>query len=406
MKRRSFLASAGCTIFLPALESLGQVAKDAGSSKAKRLLCLNVGQGICTDLMPKKTGADYETTSTFEPIDKYRDQYTVYTNFTGAGHHPNQMLSFADYGIRQRGQIKDSLDQLAATHIGHHTRVRNVVVQHNAQPASWKNGLPVSPTGTPKDLFQLLFGKIDKQKERELIELNKSVLDASRERAKQLMASVSSADRAKLEEYFASIRESENTIRKRELWLEKPQPEVPYPEVRNYESEQTTKTQKRIFADKYFVDRDIMLDLIHLAFKFDITRVVHFYASDVHRGHHGVTHTIGRKGSVEAHGEVDASFTMQLAHYFKNLTATKTASGATLMGETITLITAGNSICEEYGPHNGQRLPVIVAGGGFKHGRHLTCTKETPRSNLYLTALHQLGIGVDRFARSTGTVDL
>jgi hypothetical protein len=56
--------------------------------------------------------------------------------------------------------------------------------------------------------------------------------------------------------------------------------------------------------------------------------------------------------------------------------------------------------------HSNQNLPLILAGGGFKHGKHLRFdeTNNIPMSNLFLSMLHRAGIEADRFASSTGTL--
>ncbi|MDG2170190.1 MAG: hypothetical protein P8L44_19950, partial [Opitutales bacterium] len=56
--------------------------------------------------------------------------------------------------------------------------------------------------------------------------------------------------------------------------------------------------------------------------------------------------------------------------------------------------------------HNNINLPVILAGGGYRHGQHLAFNphNNTPLSNLYVSMLHNLGIERERFASSTGSL--
>ena len=58
--------------------------------------------------------------------------------------------------------------------------------------------------------------------------------------------------------------------------------------------------------------------------------------------------------------------------------------------------------------HTCPNMPVIFAGGGFKHGQHLafdtTPEKNYPLTNLLLSMLHRMGIDADKFATSTGTM--
>jgi hypothetical protein len=56
--------------------------------------------------------------------------------------------------------------------------------------------------------------------------------------------------------------------------------------------------------------------------------------------------------------------------------------------------------------HSTRNLPVLLAGGGFRHGQHLAfnATNPPPLSNLYVSMLQRLGINADRFGSSTGTL--
>ena len=58
--------------------------------------------------------------------------------------------------------------------------------------------------------------------------------------------------------------------------------------------------------------------------------------------------------------------------------------------------------------HNNTNYPVIVAGGrkmGFNHGHFLKYDKDVPLSNLYNTIQQRMGVEVDAFADSAGTMD-
>ena len=56
------------------------------------------------------------------------------------------------------------------------------------------------------------------------------------------------------------------------------------------------------------------------------------------------------------------------------------------------------------GGHDNRNLPIILAGGGFRHGQHLAFDRDNnyPLANLHVTMLRRLGLEVDSFASSTG----
>jgi hypothetical protein len=53
-------------------------------------------------------------------------------------------------------------------------------------------------------------------------------------------------------------------------------------------------------------------------------------------------------------------------------------------------------------------MPVILAGGGFKHGQHLAFPTEFtlnyPLTNIFVSMLQRMGLEVDKFSSSTGTM--
>ena len=50
--------------------------------------------------------------------------------------------------------------------------------------------------------------------------------------------------------------------------------------------------------------------------------------------------------------------------------------------------------------HNCKNLPILVAGGGFKHGRHIAFdpVNNTPLCRLYVSILQRFGIEDEQFA--------
>ena len=78
-------------------------------------------------------------------------------------------------------------------------------------------------------------------------------------------------------------------------------------------------------------------------------------------------------------------------------------TGGTLLDRTQVLY---GSCLGNANSHSNQNLPVILAGGGFKHGKHLAFdpTNNTPFANLFVSMLQRLGIETDKFASSTGAL--
>jgi len=56
--------------------------------------------------------------------------------------------------------------------------------------------------------------------------------------------------------------------------------------------------------------------------------------------------------------------------------------------------------------HSVKNLPILFAGGGFRHGQHLAFNESShpPLSNLFVTMLQRLGVETEHFGSSTGTL--
>ena len=408
MNRRDVLKSAGCLLTLPALESFGQEATGDDAVMANRLFCMNIGNGMCSDNFPTSTGNDYQSSSTFKPLESLKDDFTLCTNLRNYGSHESTMYAFAEYADHTNPQlIKDSVDEVAASHIGNDTRIRNLVVeQRNSYGISWKGGLPVSPIADVQILFQTIFGKVDKKKRAELLSLKKSMLDASRDDAKSMMRKVSEVDRVKLDEYFSSLRESEKSIQRAEQWLSQKDVEVPFPENVKFKTDGLSEYSQKILVCPHFNQRSTYLDLLFLAYKYDVTRVANVYSEWNWLGHHTDSHQVKTEEGFVKNIEADQGYMMQTARFLEKLKSTKTNAGGTIQDLPDCLVTSTLSINKEEGPHGMKNNPVVVAGGGFEHGKHIKFNGTDNRNNVYLAALQHLGVEIDSFATSSESAKL
>lgn len=409
MKRREILKSAGGVLFLPSLESFGQNRSTEEPTGVKRLFCISMGYGFFTDVLPETGGADYAFSDHMEPLKKHRDHFTLYSKMKFGGDHVRDHKCF----VGNTTTNPDSLDQIVADHIGHQTRVRNIVTfighAHHHIVASWRNRLPITPIQSTRVLFETLFAKTDKKTQEQLLAHKKSVLDGSLEEAKSLMAKVSGKDRQRLEEYFAALRESEQELNKSIEWLSKPQQDVEFPVAPQFQNNflATDIDKKRFLENPRQIQRGIAFDMIFKAFKFDITRVVNYYMVGLDHDHHITTHNVPK--SEEARNSLtkyDSSFFSLLSNFYGKLANTETDSGRTLMDETVTVATGNNSVSQSMGPHNGNAIPVFLAGGQFKnHGGHVIRKGETT-CDIYLSILKKFGIERDHFGNSKSIIQL
>ncbi len=96
----------------------------------------------------------------------------------------------------------------------------------------------------------------------------------------------------------------------------------------------------------------------------------------------------------------------QFAHFLGKLKSIREpGADRTLLDSTMVLLGSGMGNANS---HVNADLPIILCGGGFKHGEYKEYPSEprrrVPLSNLYVSMLQQFGVETDRFSGSTGTL--
>ncbi len=402
MKRRNFLMAAGCTLTLPALESLGADVEFAAGAKPKRMFILTSGYGFhLPNFYPEKTGAGYELKECAESLEPLRNDLTIFGNLThqpGLHGHHNQTSILT--GSRQATTFGDSLDQFAAKHLSQQTPFECLAMKADYRPSestSVRNRVPVAQHYNPEEIFNEFFGKKDVDRRTAEINRDKSVLDLCREQAKALQGSVSKSDRAKLDEYFNSIRETEQFLQKNADWISKPAPDTGYTK-----NDFHHEYQSGMFPRDYDAYYESLLKCVELAFKYDLTRVAHLNLLYVGPSHHGATHHGNRPNAIAALKTFDSRLISKFAGLLTAFKNTKMPEGGTLMDQTVSLYTAGLG---NAAAHRGSDLPAIVAGGGLMHGTHIRYDQPQDISELYLTLLQKVGVETNSFITGSRTLE-
>ena len=142
--------------------------------------------------------------------------------------------------------------------------------------------------------------------------------------------------------------------------------------------------------------------LAHLAFTTDSTRLIALlvklegfseHISGVSTDAHNLSHHVGREDKLKELMNLELAQFQKPAAVLKRLQASQEGD-ATLLDRTQILY--GNN-------HDNKNIPVILAGGGYKHGQHLAFDKASnyPLSNLYVSMLQRLGLETAKFSSST-----
>jgi len=299
-----------------------------------------------------------------------------------------------------------SIDQRAAETIGGSTRFPSLAVGsedglHGGCMMSWtRSGTRIPPIQGPRELFRKLFiddSGADREQMKDRFRLQGSILDSVRTDANSLKGQLGKGDQAKLDEYFTSVRDVEQGLELRRRWAEIPKPKPDMKEPVNA---------------GLVNDVPVLYDLIALALQTDSTRIATleiaggFEASvlGVRKEYHALSHHGQVQESIDLLVKLEKYQMEQFARFLNKLKSIDDG-GVPLLKHTMVLFGSGMG---NGNAHTNTNLPIILAGGGFRHGEYKAFPQSglgrAPLSNLFLTMLQRFGVATNKFALSSGTL--
>ncbi len=411
-ERRTFLRGSGVILALPMLEAIPMastaVAAPAGRA-VKRFVCLSNNYGVYQKAFfpdVKEQGINYQISETLKPLEKHRKDFTVFSNldhgFTGGHQGVPVLLS----GVRpvlahnySEGNI--SLDQKLAEHHGAATRFPSMTLgcRERNLLSFTRTGVQV-PSIDLRTAYRKMFFEDSAQAktaQEEQFARHSSILDVVSDQARAMDANLSQSDRRKLAEYFDSVRTLEKKITQQEPWIQRPKPET---EVS--EPNPGNGTQEQLKA---------MIEIIALALQTDSTRAITMTSGFVNGdfglngGYHGFSHHGERDEPVAALKKIEGFQITMMSYLIDLLKAQEDLiNGGTLLDHTAILFGCGMAS----GTHSTTNLPLVLAGGGFRHGEHKVYPQadqaRVPAANLLLSILQNSGLEIDQFGSSTGNL--
>lgn len=412
MNRRSFLRGSGIAVALPFLDAMWPFrALAAEAAVPRRMVCICASLGIHAPfLFPKETGRDYAPTPYLEKLKELRDDFTLFSGLShpdqaGADGHSSEQTWLTAAKHPGLGGFRNSisLDQLAAEKIGVETRFPSLVLGTAGSSQSYtRSGVMIPAETRPSRLFERLFleGKPEEvAAQMRKIKEGRSIMDTVGAEAKRLEQRMGAGDRGKLEEYFQSVREMEQRLAKTEEWSHKPKPKVEAPAPHD------------IADEKDLIGRmQLLFDLVPLALQTDSTRLITILVQGrndvpplpgVSIDHHNLSH----------HGQDEAKIRQlklieeaEFAAVGRLLTALKAKKEGNTALLDHTMVLFGSNLGNA-NAHDTRNLPVLLAGGGFKHRGHLAldAKNNTPLSNLFVQMLQRMGVETAAFGSSSST---
>ncbi|MEZ5402573.1 MAG: DUF1552 domain-containing protein [Bryobacteraceae bacterium] len=430
--RRAFLKGiGGAALALPALDAMGAEVTD---QIPRRFCAMYTANGMS---LPKAENhlSDWHWFPTAEkdgqfvfgkstaPFAKFREQ----VSFLGGLHHPSgpkadphtcsdMWLTGAPLHNPKPGTYNTvSLDQVIAQHTKQYCRQPSLVLSIDAGTGFLSRtgtisynleGRPIPAENNPRRIFDRLFrgDRSSANDERAKLQHRMKLVDAVAASARSLDRQLGKSDRERMDQYLTSLDEVESRLIASERWIDIPLKKQDYSHL-NLDA--TNEGEPAEFYRNMF-------DLIALAFDADITRSVAFMLNredgmgisdtfplklGLSKTHHQLSHATDPEGQLDF-AKYDLFLATQIAHFLGKLNEYKDRNGA-ILDNTVVLFGSGASTT-----HNPINVPTLVAGGanmGLKQGRYWR--KEGTRlADVYLSILRSMGIEMETFADSTGTL--
>jgi len=411
LHRRTFLRGAGAAMSLPVLGAMRPAfGRSTFAEQPKRTVFINGGLGFHgPHFFPKNEGPDHDQTPYLKLIEQHKGQYTLFSGLShkeqsGNNGHASELTWLTSAQRPGLAGFKNtvSLDQVMARYLGGTTRVPYLSLSNGGSVSlSWTaNGVNVPSQGSPARVFQELFVDGSPQEVKDQVRdlsRGKSILDAVSGDAERLNRRIGPRDRAKLDEYFTAIRDLEVQIGQSEGWATKPKPKLDRPPIQDVDDRADITGKQRL-----------MYELISLAFETDSTRVVTFSLGSMNAAPSNIPgvdtdwHNLSHHGKDEEKIEelrlIEEAEIKEFNEFLTRLSGASEADGSVLDG---TAIMFGSNLGNA-SAHDWRNLPILIAGGGFKHQGYVAHDPKdnTPLANLFVTLEQRMGIETDSFGHS------
>ncbi|MFK7735834.1 MAG: DUF1552 domain-containing protein [Pirellulaceae bacterium] len=448
LPRRSFmracLQGTGVSLTLPWLGSLPVRAEETGKQITAdnvierppiRLGVLFFSNGVEPEhWWAKKHAGGIQYGQALAPLQSHANDITFIKGLFNeqAASHPSphmgrmaNMLSGA-WVSRDQSEIRAgrTFDQVLARQLGNTTEIPSLALGIEPTELRLEDGLsmiygsciswasdtqPATKEIYPARVYDLILGGGTDRK------LDRSILDSLRSDAARIRQQVSASDKAKLDEYFASIRDIENRIdrAKKDDALEGWQPSIAEPTFGRPKDELPQDVAKHM---------ELMLDLIVLAFQMDKTRIatcmLNNDLSQMNFGflegvegslHLDLTHN-GREPELEAmYLKTNQFHSQQLAYLISRMK--KIDEGESSLWDNTMLLFGSNLFNGD--KHQATEMPLLLTGGAsadLKHGGLIDVGQadiESRRAcSLYLSLMDRMGLELPRFGDASQRLSL
>ena len=396
ISRKEFL-KVGAALPL-ALNSLSLRAAAKNSLPPKRIIFICSCLGFYEPyFFPKKQG-DLSSSDYLKSM-KTKEKLTVFQNLFHSGmdtsNHDSEKSFLTGTPSPESPTFVNglSLDQVLARQMGGDTRFPflNFSIYDRGWGCSWNDrGSAIPPMHDEEKIFEMLFEEEDLRSKKLQLKKDQNILDCLRRDLAQLRKRGS--EPGKLDSYQAVIGELEAQLNHEKFWLNTRKPKV----------------EKSLSDDKEFVFSTKirnLFELAKLAFRTDSTRVITLSMDWIDGaikvpgatgGWHTLSHHGGKPDKISQLSRIEIDTLKHFNQFLFEMDQIKEEGGTLLAHTTVVM----GSNFGDSSNHTCNNLPMIVAGGGYKHQTHTVLEKPTPLCNLYLELLHKHNIDAAKFGSS------
>ena len=381
-----------------AMHSLSLRAEQGKKRPPKRIIFINSCLGFYKPYFyPKKRG-DLSTSDYLKGM-KTLEKMTVFQNLFHPGmdtsNHDSEKSFLTGAPSPESPTFVNgiSLDQVLARQMGGDTRFPflNFSIYDRGWGISWNDrGSAIPPMHDEQKIFQMLFEEEDLKAKKQQLQNDQNILDCLRRDLAQLRKQ--GANAGKLESYRAVIAELETQLNHEKFWLNTSKPKVP---------KSLSDDQEFVFSTKI---RNLF-ELAKLAFRTDSTRVITLSMDWISGAikvpgatgaWHTLSHHAGKPDMIARLSKIEIDTLKHFNQFLFEMDQIK-EEGGTLLDHT-TVVMGSNF--GDSSNHTCDYLPMIVAGGGYRHQTHTVLEKQAPLCNLYLELLHKHNIDAAKFGNS------
>jgi hypothetical protein len=432
LSRRTFLRGAGAALALPLLDSMvpaaTALAQTAAAAKTRFGAIYFPHGATMYSWTPAKEGSAFDFTLILQPLEPYRDRINIisdlahpaaYGGGSATANHNRSAAAFltgahAEAGTQAKCGI--SLDQALAQKIGQETPLPSIEMKIEdstlscdglncayRDTISWQSSTsPLPMQNNPQVIFERLFGDGSTDEQRRTRRTKSfGLLDAVLSDAASLRKSLPANDQKRLDAYLNDVREIERRIERTGQQLSADLDIPPTPTGAPKDFEEHIK---------------LMFDLWVLSWQADITRIstlmmskdlsgTVYPKSGVRDAFHTLSHHSNIKDNMDRFAQLNKYHVSIFTYLLEKLKKTEDGPGS-LLDHSMILY---GSAMSDGNQHNHGPLPVILAGnatGKLKGGRHIRNAADTTMSNLLVSLSNIMGVNIEKFGDSTGTVSI